>query len=77
MEYKFYIGQVVRIGNTCPVTDCNYHKRGLVVSLNGGGYGHIIVDMIDPFESGETHITWCRNDLWEPCPNQICCKSLL
>ena len=77
MEYKFHIGQLVRIGNTCPCTDRNYHKRGRVVSLNKGRYGVIIVDMIDPFIHGETHITWCSNDLWEPCPDVICCESLL
>ncbi len=75
MEYKFHIGQMVRIGNTCPCTDRNYHKRGRVVSVDE--VGDIIVDMIDPFSNGKTHITWCSNDLWEPCSDVICCKSLL
>ena len=75
MEYKFHIGQMVRIGNECSTTDFNYHKRGKVVSVDE--VGDIIVDMIDPFMHGETHITWCSNHLWEPCPDVICCESLL
>lgn len=77
MEYKFYVDQMVRIGNECSSGDPNYHKRGRVKSLNDENFGYMVVDMIDPFDNGETHITWCRNALWEPCPNQICCKSLL
>lgn len=75
MEYKFRIGQVVRIGNECPTTDTNYHKRGRIVAVDEEG--QIIVDMIDPFSGGETHITWCSNWLWEPYSDRICCKSLL
>jgi hypothetical protein len=75
MEYKFRIGQMVRIGNECSATDTNYHKRGKIVAVDEEG--QIIVDMIDPFSHGEIHISWCPNWLWEPCSDQICCKSLL
>lgn len=44
MEYKFRIGQVVRIGNECPTTNTNYHKRGRIVAVDEEG--QIIVDMI-------------------------------
>ena len=75
MEYKFYIGQIVRIGNKCNVEDINYHKRGKIVSVDE--VDNITVDMIDPFSNGKTLITWCPKWLWEPCFNQICCESLL
>lgn len=76
MKYEFHVGQLVRIGNDCPRSDSNFHKRGIVRRVNKY---NIVVDMIDPFNDGRTHIDWCKNSLWEPVESMpaFVCKSLL
>lgn len=82
MEYEFHVGQMVRIGNRCPLSDCNYHKTGRVVKLNGKYSNTITVEMIDLFvgmKPGHNLVDWCSKDLWEPVPSDkpFICKSLL
>lgn len=52
---NFKIGDAVRVGRSIPPRDSNYHKRGVVVDIKGV---NLIVDMIEPFNSGATHIDW-------------------
>lgn len=76
MKYDFHVGQLVRIGNECNKNDPNLGKRGIISKLDKL---NITVEMLDPFEDGQTHITWVRNGLWEPCGESAAfyCKSLL
>nr|DAG43622.1 MAG TPA: hypothetical protein [Caudoviricetes sp.] len=74
MKYDLHVGQLVRIGNEVSKNDTNLHKRGRIVRFNGDCP---IVEMLDPFESGQTTITWCPQRFWEPCPTKLTCKSLL
>ena len=63
---NFKIGDFVRIGGEIPPKDPNYHKCGVVVDIKGDTP---IVDMIEPFASGETHIDWLEEWDWELDPN--------
>ena len=74
MKYDLYVGQLVRIGNEVSKNDTNLHKRGRIVRFDRACP---VVEMLDPFESGETTITWCPQRFWEPCPTKLICKSLL
>ena len=74
MKYDLHVGQLVRIGNEVSKSDVNRNKRGRIVRFEGD---RPIVEMLDPFTSGETTITWCPSRFWEPCPTKLTCKSLL
>lgn len=74
MKYDFHVGQLVRIGNEVSKTDVNRNKRGRIVRFEGDCP---IVEMLDPFTSGKTTITWCPSTFWEPCQTKLTCKSLL
>ena len=63
---NFKIGDVVRVGGCINPKDKNYHKRGVVVDIKEGVP---IVDMIEPFESGATHIPLLGEECWELDPN--------
>lgn len=56
MKYDLHVGQLVRIGNEVSENDVNRNKRGRIVRFDGG---YPVVEMLDPFTSGETTITWC------------------
>ena len=55
MKYDLHVGQLVRIGNEVSESDVNRNKRGRIVRFDGA---YPVVEMLDPFESGETTITW-------------------
>lgn len=74
MKYDLHVGQLVRIGNEVAESDMNRNKRGRIVRFDGA---YPVVEMLDPFTSGETTITWCPQRFWEPCPTKLTCKSLL
>lgn len=74
MKYDLHVGQLVRIGNEVSENDVNRNKRGRIVRFDGA---YPVVEMLDPFTSGETTITWCPQGFWEPCPVKLTCKSLL
>ncbi len=63
---NFKIGDFVRIGGKIPPRDVNYYKCGVVVDIKGSD---LIVDMIEPFASGKTHIDWPNEDYLELDPN--------
>ena len=63
---NFKIGDAVRVGGRINPKDPNYHKRGFVVDIKEGVP---IVDMIEPFESGVTHIPLLGEECWELDPN--------
>lgn len=56
MKYDLHVGQLVRIGNEVSENDVNRNKRGRIVRFDGA---YPVVEMLDPFTSGETTITWC------------------
>lgn len=74
MKYDLHVGQLVRIGNEVSENDVNRNKRGRIVRFDKD---YPVVEMLDPFTSGETTITWCPQRLLEPCPTKLTCKSLL
>ena len=74
MKYDLHVGQLVRIGNEVSENDVNRNKRGRIVRFDGA---YPVVEMLDPFTSGETTITWCPQRFWKPCPVKLTCKSLL
>ena len=74
MKYDLHVGQLVKIGNEVSKNDVNRNKRGRIVRFEGDCP---IVEMLDPFVSGETTITWCPSRFWKPCPTKLTCKSLL
>ena len=56
MKYDLHVGQLVRIGNEVSENDVNRNKRGRIVRFDKD---YPVVEMLDPFTSGETTITWC------------------
>lgn len=60
MKYDLHVGQLVRIGNEVSKDYVNRNKRGRIVRFDGA---YPVVEMLDPFTSGETTITWCPAEI--------------